>query len=422
MSTTPIDADIAHIQRAQLSQAKRIVIKIGTHSLVHDNGALRSRRVAALVKQMAALHHSGREVILVSSGAVGLGIHTLGLARRPSDLSHLQMAAAVGQSHLMAYYQQYFKRHNCVISQVLLTHDDLKHRVRHLNARNTLMQLLRHRIIPIINENDVVSVDEIRVGDNDVLSALVCSMIDADVLLMLTTPNGLQQTKTQIGTETQPGIETKIKTKPEIDTKTKSTSKRTVSSTSLTERIPYIDSITPSILAHATDQRSALSSGGMKTKLTAAKLANKLGAAVVIASGQTANVIHRVINGDDVGTLIAPPSQTKPLQKRKRWIHDFLKPQGQLLVDAGAQMALIEQGKSLLAVGLIEVKGNFGFGAKVSICDKHGVCFAYGLVNYSHDELIKIKGCSSQAIAHQLGHRNHKAVIHRNNLVLALTL
>ena len=285
-----ISTDQHSTLREHLGKAKRIVIKVGTHVLINKAGGPNVQRIAALVKDIAQLH-AHHEVILVSSGAIGTGLHTLGLKRRPTHLPELQMAAAIGQTRLQVIYQKHFSRHQITTSQVLLTHDDLKNRVRHLNARNTLQALLARKIIPIINENDVVSVDEIKFGDNDILSSLVAALVGADMLILLTSPNGVQEPI----------------------------------SAKRMRRIPYIAQVTHKTFSLVQPKKNALSTGGMQTKLLAAQNANRIGALTVIASGTQKNIIQKIIEGEDVGTLIGEMQNVRLIkEKRKQWIAFFI--------------------------------------------------------------------------------------------------
>lgn len=271
--------DIATTQRRLLSQAKRIVVKVGTHGLGDATGKPNLARITNLACDLSKLQQSGREVIFVTSGAIGVGMDVLKMQRTPQTALHdLQMAAAIGQPKLMHLYQQCFSQYGNFISQILLTYDDLRHPIRSQNIRATLLNLFQHKIIPVINENDVVSVDEIRLGDNDVLSAFICGLINADLLILLTTPNGLQN--------------------------------------SYNERVPYLNKIDENILSLAVGKKSALSSGGMETKLKAATTANQYQTKVVIASAFEEGVISKIINGEDIGTFIyqapSPISQSSP--------------------------------------------------------------------------------------------------------------
>lgn len=370
--------------RNAFAKAKRLVIKVGTRVLVDKNGRLNQKRIASIAAQLADLRHAGKEVVLVSSGAVGAGLQVLGMKRRPTSLPELQMAASVGQTRLLEIYSQHFSKAKCCISQVLLTHADLKHRGRHLNARNTMLKLLSHGVIPIVNENDVVSVDEIRVGDNDFLSSLVTVLIDADALIILTSPDGLRAPVTK----------------------------------NKTERIKYLPSVTAQAFELVTKKTEVLSTGGMETKLKAAQTAAKVGALVVIASGQQSDSIVRAMQGEDVGTLIGNKALQTKLAKRKHWISYFHRPQGGLVVDAGAKVALQEKGKSLLPVGIKKIEGTFSAGAMVEIFNQKHELLGCGLVEYSSRDVEKIKGKSSAEIENILGFKVTDVVIHRDNLVV----
>lgn len=371
--------------RNQLQQARRIVVKVGTRLLVNADGHLNVVRINKLIKDIANLHHHDKQVVFVSSGAVGAGLPVLGMKQRPQAISDLQMAAAVGQTRLMNLYHNLFTKSRCKISQVLLTHADLKHRGRHLNARNTMLNLLAHRIIPVVNENDVVTVDELRFGDNDVLSALVAILLDADLLIILTTPNGVREFL--------------------------------ASGKSL--RKPFIETIDANIHALVQPNHDKLSLGGMGSKLQAAQMAAKAGAQVVIAAGKQPNVLMRILQGDDIGTLISRGIQKHGLDKRKRWISYFHRIQGAIIVDQGAQEALQRAGKSLLAKGIHGVEGKFPTGSLVNIATMTGEIIGHGLVEFSNAEIDKIKGKHSKDIAtilHDDGGRSE--VIHRDNMII----
>lgn len=379
MQKTPT---IPHIQRQQITTAKRIVVKVGTHVLVDKTGKPNIFRIAHLVKDLALLQQSDKEVVLVTSGAIGAGLQVLNMKRSTTTpLEDLQMAAAIGQTRLMELYQKYFHRHHCIVSQVLLTHDDLKNRRRHLNARNTMLNLLAHRVIPIVNENDVVSVDEIRLGDNDVLSALVSALIDADLLILLTTPNGVQ--------------------KPTTNGKM--------------ARIPYLETIDEMVLSYAIGKSSSLSIGGMASKLKAAHMAVKAGTQVVIASGFQKAILNKIISGEDIGTLIGDKIKNK-YQGRKRWIAFFHKPQGTIIIDAGAQEALLNKGKSLLPVGVKGIEENFAAGALVNIINENREIIGQGLISYSSHDVKKIMGHRAAEIADILGTKGPDEIVHRDNL------
>ena len=298
--------------RKFLTKAKRVVVKIGTHVLVNKNGMPNQHRISNIVHDIIQLKKNRYEVVIVSSGAIGAGLHKLGIKKRPTALYDLQMAAAVGQLQLLNIYNDFFSKARCIVSQVLLTHADLKNRTRYLNARNTILNLLSYDVIPIINENDVVADDEIKIGDNDVLSALVTELIDADLLIMMTTPDGLR--------------------KPLKKGKT--------------QRISYLESVNKNALGLVMPNKQALSTGGMGSKLEAAQTAAKVGALVVIASGYQKSIINDIIAGNDVGTLIGNKNALSMLQKRKRWIAYFHHTKGKLIIDKGAPNALIKEGKS----------------------------------------------------------------------------
>jgi glutamate 5-kinase len=372
--------------RTALSKARRLIIKIGSRVLVQPSGRPDTRRMKCLVREIAALQRQGREIIVVSSGAVGAGMEALGLRHRPTSIPDLQMAAAVGQSRLMATYDRLFSAEKCRVAQVLLTHDDLKHRERHLNARNAILNLLRHGMIPVVNENDVVATEEIKFGDNDTLAALVAALVPTDLLVLLTTTDGLRD-------RSGPG---RIK------------------------RVATIEKITPEILALADDTRGDFSTGGMAAKLEAARTAVDVGVPVVIANGRREKVLAGILEGRDVGTLcLAPRSAAgSTLRGRKRWIAFFHKAQGTLVIDDGARNALQKLGKSLLPIGITRVEGQFNIGALVNVNDRHGAPVARGLVDYGSDNIRKIHGLKTSEIAGILGTKDFDAVIHRDNMVL----
>ncbi len=382
MSMKSPEQHLSH--RAELCKAKRIVVKIGTHVLINKQGGPNVKRIAALVKQLGALHEH-HEVILVSSGAIGTGLNTLGLKHRPTNLPALQMAAAIGQTRLQVIYQKHFAHHGITTSQVLLTHDDLKNRVRHLNARNTLHALLSHKIIPIINENDVVSVDEIKFGDNDILSSLVAALVNADLLVLLTTPNGVQEPI----------------------------------SAHRMRRIPYIEEVTQKTFSLVQPKKNALSTGGMQTKLIAAQNANRIGALTVVASGKEKDILKKIIEGEDVGTLIGHKGDKHHIkEKRKQWIAFFHKSQGDIVINDCAVDVLRHQGKSLLPIGITKVIGEFLQGALVNVLDEHHHLIAKGFSHYSSEDIKKIQGKKTTEIIEVLGHKDFDEVIHRKNMVL----
>lgn len=345
------------------------MVKLGTGVLTDARKQPDLAQMEQLVAQMAARRASGQEIVLVSSGAVGAGMGVLGHNRRPAELPELQACAAVGQPRLMSTYEKLFAAHKLPIAQILLTHADLEHHERHLNARNTLITLLRRGVIPIINENDVVSFTELKFGDNDTLSALVSSLLPADLLVILTSVDGV------------------------IENYGKTTA-RTLS------RIDKIDS-TIEGMAGGTDSATAV--GGMASKIQAAKIVMRSGIPLVIASGRRRNALARILAGEDEGTLFVP--QPTRLRGRKRWIAFFHYPKGTLVVDDGARKALRESGKSLLPPGILRCEGTFEPGEVVRICDANGTEFARGIADYP----------SSQICERAL---KRVEVVHRDNLVI----
>jgi glutamate 5-kinase len=352
-----------------LKDVSRIVVKLGTGVLTDSRKEPDLAQLEQLVAQVAEQRRAGKELVLVSSGAVGAGMGALGYHRRPADLAELQACAAVGQSRLMATYDKFFAAFGLPVAQILLTHEDLEHHERHLNARNTLVTLLRHGVIPIINENDVVSFTELKFGDNDKLSALVASLLPADLLVILTTVDGL--------------IENFGKSNPRT--------------------IPVVERIDSILEAMAGGTDSATAVGGMTSKLQAAKIAVRSGIPLVIASGKKKQSLARVLAGQDEGTLFVPhPTR---LKGRKRWIAFFHHPRGTLIVDAGAKKALRESGKSLLPPGIARCEGEFEAGEVVRVCDLDGTEFARGIAGFS----------AGQIKARQL---KGVEVVHRDNLVI----
>ncbi|HXF66401.1 MAG TPA: glutamate 5-kinase [Burkholderiales bacterium] len=367
-----------------LEKAKRLVVKVGS-ALVTDEG--RGLDLAALTRwagEVAELRRAGREVVLVSSGAIAAGIQRLGWKRRPRALHELQAAAAVGQMSLIQAYESCFRSHGMMTSQILLTHDDLADRKRYLNARSTLRTLLALNVIPIINENDTVAVDEIRFGDNDTLAALVTNLVEADALVILTDQAGLYDRD------------------PRRDP-----------AATLVREARADD---PALEAMAGGTGSALAAGGMIAKVLAARRAARSGAHTVIASGREENVLTRLACGERIGTLLIAPAPT--LAARKQWLADHLQVRGSLLLDAGAVRALTQHGKSLLPIGVHEVHGEFERGEVVSCLDEARREIARGLVNYSSSETRRILRTPSSEIESKLGYVDEPELIHRDNLVL----
>ncbi|HPF99573.1 MAG TPA: glutamate 5-kinase [Kiritimatiellia bacterium] len=373
--------------RSAVEGARRIVVKIGSRVLVQKTGRPDLTRIKSLVKDLAKLRKAGREIVVVSSGAIGCGVDALKLKTRPTSLPELQMAAAVGQTRLMSFYDKFFSAEKCRVGQVLLTHGDLSDRRRHLNARNTMMALLRNGIVPIVNENDVVAVDEIKFGDNDKLAALVALLIEADLLVLLTTVDGFQAPAGKGGRM---------------------------------RRVASLKNVTDEELQHAQGKGSHLSTGGMASKLQAANMVARVSAPVVIADGRKAGILSRVLRGEDTGTMImadAASAQTM-LAGRKRWIAFFQRAQGAIIVDDGARAAIETKGKSLLPIGIRNVEGSFAAGTVVNVRTVGGVLFACGVVDYSSDQIRKIMGHRTDELAGILGFKDYDEVIHRDNMVV----
>jgi glutamate 5-kinase len=352
-----------------LKNVSRIVVKLGTGVLTDSRKQPDLAQLEQLVGQVADRCRAKQEIVLVTSGAVGAGMGALGYKKRPVDLAELQACAAVGQSRLMATYEKLFARHNLHVAQVLLTHEDLQDHERHLNARNTLVTLLKHGVVPIINENDAVSSTELKFGDNDKLSALVASLLPADLLVILTTVDGVIE---NFG-------------KPNA---------RTIS------RIETIDARLEGMVG-GTDSETAV--GGMASKIQAAKIVMRSGIPLIIGSGLRKKALLRIVEGGDEGTVFIP--QPNKLQGRKRWIAFFHHPKGTLFVDEGARTALRENGKSLLPPGVARCEGDFAAGDVLRICDLEGTEFARGICNFN----------SADIKARQL---SRSEVVHRDNLVI----
>ena len=373
------------MNRQIAKDAKRWVIKIGSALLTNDGAGLDRNAIDSWVEQIATLLAEGKEVVLVSSGAIAEGIVRLGWKTRPNSIHELQAAASVGQMGLIQAYESSFKRFDHHTAQILLDHDDMASRQRYLNARGVLQTLMNLSVVPIVNENDTVVTDEIRFGDNDSLAALVANLIDADMLVILTDKDGLYSAN------------------PDTDP-----------SATLISQAMATD---PSLNALAGGSSGTLGRGGMVTKLQAARLAARSGCNTIIVGGRNANILHAVAAGDEVGTLLS--ADQKPLAARKQWLAGHLQVKGQLVLDAGAVKVLTEQGRSLLAVGVSRVVGTFTRGELVSCVDSDGTEIARGLVNYNSDEAERIKGQSTESIAEILGYREDDELIHRDNLVVS---
>ena len=371
-------------QRLQLPATRRWVIKIGSALLTNDGRGLDQQVIAHWVEEVVALRRLGIEVVLVSSGSVAEGMARLGWKQRPRAMHDLQAAAAVGQMGLGQTWEHSFQAHGVHTAQVLVTHDDLSDRKRYLNARNTLLALISHGVVPVVNENDTVVTDEIRFGDNDTLGALVTNLVEADLLVILTDQDGMYDADPR----SNPGAR-------------------------LITRARASD---PALVAMAGGSGGHLGRGGMATKLRAAQLAARSGAHSVIVGGRLPSVLSRLQQGESVGTLLAPDES--PMAARKQWLAGHLQMRGVLTLDAGAARALKEKGVSLLPVGVQEVTGNFSRGEMVACVDPDNQRVACGLVNYSAEEARLIKGLSSSQIASQLGYVEEQELIHRDNMVV----
>ena len=367
------------------AMADTLVVKIGTRPLTNEAGTLDEARVAALAEELHAILAGGRRVLLVSSGAVGAGMGQLGLKKRPTDLANLQAVAAIGQSYLVQAYERALRAHGRHAAQVLLTAEDLDDRTRYLNVRNTLSALLDLGAVPIVNENDTVSVEELRTtfGDNDRLAAMVTNLLRAPLLVILSDVAGLYD-----GDPLDP--QSKV--------------------------IPTVSRLDESIATLVRDRATGLSKGGMASKLEAARICTSAGENVIVASGREPGVLSRILAGEPVGTLFL--AQGAALAARKRWIGFTAQPRGHLVLDAGARRAVERQGRSLLPIGVADVVGTFAKGDVVALRDHEGVEFARGLTNYGAADLLRIKGLKSEAIAAALGYCPYQEVIHRDNLLV----
>ena len=367
-----------------LTQAKRVVVKVGSSLVTNQGHGLDHTALAEWAEQIAQLKQRGRQVLLVSSGAVAEGMQRLGWQRRPSQLHELQAAAAVGQMGLVQAYESCFRTHGMHAAQVLLTHEDLADRKRYLNARSTLRALLELDVIPVINENDTVATEEIKFGDNDTLGALVTNLVEADALIILTD---------------QPGLFTRDP-------------RRYADATLVAEA----NASDPELERMAGGAGSHIGSGGMLTKVRAARRAARSGAHTIIASGREPRVLLRLSDGEMIGTQLI--AETMTLAARKQWLADHLQVRGRLALDAGAARALTQDGKSLLPIGVYEVTGEFERGEVVSCLDPSGREVARGLVNYSAVETRRILRAPSHEIEARLGYIDEAELIHRDNLVL----
>jgi len=386
ITTDEIMNDI--VRQEITATADKIVVKVGTRVLTDEQGRLDSQRIASLASQLSQLAAQSKKVVLVSSGAVAAGMNRLQLDMRPADLAVLQAVAAVGQIDLMQAYQQQFEMHQQIAAQVLLTATELDDRASYLNVRNTLLELLNLKIIPIVNENDTVAVEELQTtfGDNDRLAALVTNLLGAQLLIILSNVDGLYAGSPN-------GEETEI--------------------------LETVVAVDDTILSYVEDRSNALSRGGMNSKLQAVKMVTSAGENVVLANGHEQDVITRILAGESLGTLFL--AEGKTLSPWKRWLRFSAQSQGTIVLDAGACAAIETEGKSLLAIGIVGFRGEFAKGDVISICNDQGLELARGLTNYDSLEIAKIRGQQSTAFQKILGHCPYDEVIHRDNLAVVLT-
>jgi glutamate 5-kinase len=363
--------------------ARRVVVKVGSNVLTEDHG-LNLKAIRSISRQICRLIDGGIEIILISSGAMASGIRKVGLDKRPDEIPKRQAIAAVGQAGLIMEYEKAFARYHKKVAQILLTGDDLNNRKRYLNARNTLCMLLSWQVVPIINENDTVMIEEIQFGDNDNLAAMITLLMDADILVNLTDIDGLYTKDPRANSDA--------------------------------DFIPMVSTIGEDIKKIASDIPGALGTGGMLSKINAAKKVTAAGIPMVIANGGKPDVLKKLFSGKDVGTFFIP--KKKKLKSRKCWIAFTLKPKGVIRIDDGAAEAILNRGKSLLPSGIVGVEGEFGVGAPVEFRKTDDETLGNGLVNYSSTDIRKIMGLKSNQIKNRLGHKPYDDVIHRDNLAV----
>jgi glutamate 5-kinase len=377
------EVNIKERRKLLLKGVRRVVVKVGSGVLTGKDG-LNPRVISDLTKDICALRKKGTEVILVSSGAISSGLKKIGLPKRPDTISEKQAVAAVGQPHLMMAWEKAFERHGEKVAQILITRDDFNHRERYLNARNTLFTLLAWKIVPIINENDTVIVDEIKFGDNDHLSAMVTSLIDAQLLVCLTDLDGLYDKDPRAHKDAH--------------------------------LIRVVHRVSGEVLKYAGSIPGYMGTGGMGSKIRAAQNVAFGGVPTIIANGTQAGVLGSVFRGGEMGTLFLPQDVT--LCSRKRWIAFTKAPKGRIIIDPGAEKAILKGGKSLLPSGIKEVRGTFNLGDSVVLLNEKGEELAVGMVNYAAGDIRKIMGLKTAAIEEALGYKHDDEVIHRDNLVL----
>ncbi len=370
--------------RNSLKNKRRVVIKVGSALLAQSGEGVLRERISEYCRQISQLIDDGYEFLIVTSGAVAAGMGRLGLKNRPTKVNELQAIAAIGQMRLMQAYEEEISELGYISSMILLTHEDFSDRRRYLNARATLTRLLDLRAIPLINENDTVATDEIKFGDNDTLSAFVTNLVEADLQIILTDVDGLMSKDPNIHGDA--------------------------------ERVSHASADDQSLELLSSDRTSNLGRGGMLSKVKAARLASRSGADTIIASGKVKDVIIRTLAGEDLGTYLV--AENSSLKSRKRWIADQLKPAGKIMIDSGAARAISRGGASLLAVGVVNVSGEFERGDLVECCDDKGATVAQGLVNYSSSDVEKLKGLNSDSYSSRIDHVYENELVHCDNLVL----
>jgi glutamate 5-kinase len=371
------------VRREVVETAQTIVVKVGSNVLTDEQDRIENSRIGRLAAQLCRIRQTGRRVVLVSSGAVSAGMQLLGLRSRPKDLPHLQAAASAGQARLIHLYDAALKEYGFHAAQILVTGNDFKHRRRYLNVRNTLNTLFEYDVIPIVNENDTVSIEEIKFGDNDHLAAMVCNLLPEPVLVMLTSVDGLYD-----GHPDDP-------------------SSRVIS---------LVTKWDDSLAAHALPVKTSRGTGGMFSKLAAVRMATRVGECAILANGKDPDILDRILRGDVVGTLFLAEGRSLPAWKR--WIGFTVPPKGTLELDEGAVRAIRERGTSLLAIGIVDVRGRFQAGELVSLVDRAGCEFARGLSNFDSEIAVRIRGKRIAEMMHELGDLPYEEVIHRDNLVV----
>ncbi|WP_411681752.1 glutamate 5-kinase [Clostridium thailandense] len=372
------------IRSKYLKNVKRVVVKIGSSTLTHSSGFLNLSRIEKLVRQISDLHNQGIEIVLVSSGAIAAGIGKLGLKNKPATIPEKQAAAAIGQGILLHMYEKMFSEYGKIAAQILITREDVSNRTRFLNARNTFFSLFEKGVITIVNENDAIVVDEIKFGNNDTLSAIVASLVEADLLILLSDIEGL--------------YDSDPRTNPQA------------------KLIHEVERITEEVERSAGGAGTSLGTGGMATKISAAKIATSAGVSMVIVNGANEGIINDVVNLERVGTFFVPDES--PMHLRKHWLTFNTDIKGKLVVDNGAYKALVNEHKSLLPSGIVSVEGFFNHGQIVSIITSDGVEIGRGITNYDSSEIEQIKSLKTDEIEGILGYKNYDEIVHCNNMAI----